>query len=71
MLFTLTILKDPWDSIEEMNKVDKLANMHGTFAALFMSFVAIWKFLLPEWKYVMSTPKSKESKESNSIIETI
>ena len=61
-------MRDPWSSIEEMNKVDNVANMHGNFAVLFMSFVGIWKFLLLEWKYVMLTSSSKEL---NPSIETI
>lgn len=61
-------MRYPWSSIEEMNKVDNVANMHGIFAALFMSFVGIWKFLLPELKFVMLTSSSKEL---NPSIETI
>ena len=56
-----------WDSIEEMNRVKTVVRMHGIFASLFICFVAIWKWVLPERKYVMSTP---ETKESNLSIET-
>ena len=57
----------PWNSIEEMNKVDNVVQMHAIFAVLFICFVAIWKCLLPQWKYVLSTPASAES---NPSIET-
>ena len=72
LLFVATIWAENggtsiWDSIEEMNRVDNVVNMHGVFAILFFCFVAIWKWVLPEWKYVMSTT---ETKESNSSIET-
>ena len=36
-----------WDSIEEMNKVDNVVNMHALFAGLFMTFVYIKQLLLP------------------------
>ena len=72
LLFVATIWAEDggtsiWDSIEEMNRVDNVVNMHGVFAILFLCFVAIWKWVLPGWKYVMSTT---ETKESNSSIET-
>ena len=57
----------PWNSIEEMNKVDIVVSMHAIFAVLFMCFVAIWKCLLPQWKYVFLTPATAES---NTSIET-
>ena len=57
----------PWNAIEEMNKVGNVVAMHAVFAFLFMCFVAIWKWLLPQWKYVLSTPTSTES---NPSIET-
>ena len=53
-----------WNSIEEMNKVDNVVTMHAVFAALFMCFVTFWNCLLPQWKYVLSTPASTESKPS-------
>ena len=53
--------------IEEINKIDNVVQMHAIFAVLFICFVAIWKFLLPQWKYVLSTPASAES---NPSIET-
>ena len=56
-----------WNSIEEMNKAGNVVAMHAVFAFLFMFFVAIWKWLLPQWKYVLSTPASTES---NPSIET-
>ena len=64
------MIHTPWNSIEEMNKVDNVVNIHGNFAVLdlAMSFVGVWKFLLPEWKYVMLTSSSKEL---NPSIETI
>ena len=61
------MMHTPWNSIEEMNKVDNVVSMHAIFAVLFMGFVAIWKCLLPQWKYVLSTPASTES---NPSIET-
>ena len=61
--FVVTILM-PWNSIEEMNKVDNVVSMHVIFATLFMFFVGFWKFWLPQWKYVLSTPASTESKPS-------
>ena len=67
LLFVAPIMNTPWDSIEEMNKVVTVVIMHGIFAALFMCFNVIWKWLLPEWKYVLSTPASKES---NLSVET-
>ena len=54
----------PWDSIEEINKVENVRTMHLIFATLFMCFNVIWKWLLPEWKYVLLTPASKESNPS-------
>ena len=62
-----TIMKTPWDSIDEMNTVDNVAMVHRNFAGLFMSCMAFGKFLLPFKKYAMSIPKSKES---NPSIET-
>jgi hypothetical protein len=53
--------------MEEMNKVGNVVAMHVVLAALFTCFVVIWKFLLPQWKYVLSTPVSTESKP---IVET-
>ena len=67
LYFVAPIMNTPWDSIEEMNKVVTVVAMHGIFAALFVCFNVIWKWLLPEWKYVLSTPASKESKP---IVET-
>ena len=60
-------MKAPWDSIEEMNEIDNVVAMHVSFAGLFTCLVVIWKWLLPGWKYVLSTPASKES---NPSIET-
>ena len=57
-------MNTPWDSIEEMNRVKTVVRMHGIFASLFICFVAIWKWVLPEWKYVMSTTETKESNPS-------
>ena len=60
------------NSIEEMNKIDNVVQMHAIFAVLFICCVAIWKFLLPQWKYVLSTPASTESNpstETNKKIE--
>jgi hypothetical protein len=65
--FVAPIMNSPWDSIEEMNKVVPVVAMHGIFTALFICFNVIWKWLLPEWNYVLSTPASKES---NPRIET-
>ena len=65
--FVAIIIHTPWDSIEEMNKVVTVVAMHGIFAALFVCFNVIWKWLLPEWKYVLST---QALKESNPSIET-
>ena len=62
-----TIMKTPWDSIDEMNTVDNVAMVHRNFAGLFMSCMAFGKFLLPFKKYAMSIPTSKEL---NSSIET-
>ena len=62
-----TIVKVPWNSIEEMNTLNIGAIMQGNFAVLFMSFMAFWKFLLPLMEYVLSLPTSKES---NPSIET-
>merc|ERR1712150_89797 len=67
LFFVLPMMLIPWNSIEEMNKVDNIFSMHAVFAALFMCFATIWKCLLPQWKYVLSTPASKES---NPSIET-
>ena len=67
LFFVLPMMLIPWNSIEEMNKVDNILSMHAVFAALFVCFATIWKCLLPQWKYVMSTPASKES---NPSIET-
>ena len=64
LLFVAPFMNTPWDSIEEMNKVVTVVAMHGIFAALFVCFNIIWKWLLPEWKYVLSTPASTESKPS-------
>ena len=61
------MMNAPWDSIEEMNKVDNVVAAHMIFTVLFMCFAVIWKCLLPQWKYVLSTP---ETKESNPSIET-
>ena len=61
------MMHTPWNSIEEMNKVGNVVYIHAIFAVLFMCFVAIWKCLLPQWKYVLSTPASTES---NPSIET-
>ena len=62
--FVTIIIHTPWNSIEEMNKVGNVVAMHVVLAALFTCFVVIWKFLLPQWKYVLSTPASTESKPS-------
>ena len=43
--------KYSWDSIEEMNKVDNVVNMHALFAGLFMTFVYIKQLLLPIIRY--------------------
>ena len=61
-------MRVPWNSIEEINKVDNVVNMHVIFAVLFILFAGMWKFLLPEWKCVMLTSSSKEL---NPSIETI
>ena len=58
-------MKGPWDSIEEMNKIDNVVNMHVNCAGLFMSFVYIWKLLVPLCKYV-----GVVLDESNPSIET-
>ena len=58
------MIHTPWNSIEQMNKVGNVVAMHVILAALFMCFVVIWKCLLPQWKYVLSTPASTESKPS-------
>ena len=57
-------MKTPWDSIEEMNKTDNVVAMHVSFTCLFVCLAVTWKWLLPGWKYVLSTPASKESKPS-------
>ena len=62
-----TIVKTPWDSIDEINTMDNVAMVHRNFAGLFMSCMAFGKFLLPFKKYAMSIPKSKEL---NPSIET-
>ena len=62
--FFTIMIRTPWNSIEEMNKVGNVVAMHVVLAALFMCFVVIWKCLLPQWKYVLSTPASTESKPS-------
>ena len=64
LFFVATMMNTPWDSIEELNKVNNVVAMHAIFAALFLCFVAIWKWALPEWKYVLSTPASTESNPS-------
>ena len=66
MLLVLTLINAPWNCIEEMDKVDDVANMQTIFAFLFMFFVWFWQFLLQEWKIVM---KTQEPKKSNSSIE--
>ena len=58
------MVKGPWDSIEEMNKIDNVVGMHVNFTALFMCLAVFWKWFLPGWKYVLSTPASKKSKPS-------
>ena len=67
VMLALIIMKGPWDSFEELNKVDNAASMHKHFAFLFMFLAVFWKFLLPKWEYVLLTPKSIDwkSEESN------
>ena len=60
-----TIVKVPWNSIDEMNTLDIGAIMQGNFAVLFMSFMAFWKFVLPLRRYVLSILTSKESNPNN------
>ena len=62
--FVTIIIHTPWNSIEDMNKVGNVVAMHVVLAALFTCFAVIWKCLLPQWKYVLSTPASTESKPS-------
>ena len=62
-----TIMKTPWDSIDEMNTVDNLVMVHRNFAGLFMSCMASGKFLLPFTKYAETIPTSKESNPSIKI----
>ena len=50
ILFILAMYVCPWDSIEEMNKVDNVVNMHAHFAGLFMTFTYIKQFLLPVFR---------------------
>ena len=59
-----TIVKVPWNSVDEMNTLDTGAIMQGNFAVLFVSFMAFWKFLLPFGKYAESILASKESNPS-------
>ena len=37
----------PWDSIEEMNKVDNVINMHVNLAGLLMSYTYIKQLTIP------------------------
>ena len=62
-----TIMKTPWDSIDEMNTVDNVVMAHKNFAGLFMSCMAFRKFLLPFTKYAETIPTSKESNPSIRI----
>ena len=62
-----TIMKTPWDSIDEMNTVDNVAMVHRNFAGLFMSCMAFGKFLLPFTKYADSISTSKELNPSIQI----
>ena len=55
-----TVMKTPWDSIDEMNTVDNVVMVHKNFAGLFMSCMAFGKFLLPFTKYAESIPTSKQ-----------
>ena len=63
-----TVMKTPWDSIDEMNTVDNVVMMSRNFAVLFMLFMARGKFLEPFMKYVDSIHICKEL---NPSIETI
>ena len=65
------MMNTPWDSIEEINKVDNVVATHITFTVLFMCFAVIWKWLLPQWKYVLSTPETKESNPSSETSKKI
>ena len=72
LFFVAPMMNAPWDSIEETNKIDNVVAMHMIFTALFVCFVVIWKWLLPQWKYVLSTPAltgSKHSIETSKKIE--